>query len=79
MVDSVEASTRIVVPMSRVAIKYRRDNNTEVIYSERIDGESIEKFFLRISKTVEDLVTHVTDEIKHVRFTSSFAESDQVL
>ena len=79
MTDTVEAPTRIVVPMSRVAIKYLRDNNTEVIYSERIDGESIEKFFLRISKTVEDLVTHVTDEIKHVRFTSSFVESDQVL
>ena len=79
MADSVEAPTRIVVPMSRVAIKYLRDDNTEVIYSERIDGESVEKFFLRISKTVEDLVTHVTDEIKHVRFTSSFAESDQVL
>ena len=79
MVDSVEASTRIVVPMSRVAIKYRRDNNTEVIYSERIDGESVEEFFLRIGKTVEDLLTHVTDEIKHVRFTSSSVESDQVL
>ena len=79
MTDSVKSPTRIVVPMSRVAIKYLRDNNTEVIYSERIDGESIEKFFLRISKTVEDLLTHVTDEIKHVRFTSSFAESDRVL
>lgn len=79
MADTVETATRIVIPMSRVAIKYRRDNNTEVIYSERIDGESIEKFFLRISKTVEDLLTHVTDEIKHVRFTSSYVESDQVL
>ena len=79
MADSVKAPTRIVVPMSRVAIKYRRDNNTEVIYSELIDGESVEQFFLRISKIVEDLLTHVTDEIKHVRFTSSFAESDRVL
>ena len=79
MADTVEAPKRIVVPMSRVAIKYRRDNNTEVIYSERIDGESVEKFFLRISKTVEDLLTHVTDEIKHVRFTSSSVESDLVL
>lgn len=79
MTDTVETATRIVIPMSRVAIKYRRDNNTEVIYSERIDGESIEKFFLRISKTVEDLLTHVTDEIKHVRFTSSTVESDVVL
>ena len=79
MADTVEAPTRTIIPMSRVAIKYRRDNKTEVIYSERIDGESIEKFFLRISKTVEDLVTHVTDEIKHVRFTSSSVESDQVL
>ena len=79
MADTVEAPTRIVIPMSRVAIKYRRDNKMEVIYSGRIDGESIEKFFLRISKTVEDLVTHVTDEIKHVRFTSSSVESDLVL
>ncbi len=79
MADIVESPTLIGMTMSRVAIKYRRDNNTEVIYSERIDGESIEKFFLRISKTVEDLLTHVTDEIKHVRFTSSSVESDQVL
>lgn len=79
MADTVETATRIVIPMSRVAIKYLRDNNTEVIYSERIDGESIEKFFLRIGKTVEELLTYVTDEIKHVRFTSSSVESDQVL
>lgn len=79
MADTVETATRIVIPMSRVAIKYRRDNKTEVIYSVRIDGESVEEFFLRISKTVEDLLTHVTDEIKHVRFTSSFVESDLVL
>lgn len=79
MADTVETATRIVISMSRVAIKYIRDNNTEVIYSERVDGESVEKFFLRISKTVEDLLTHVTDEIKHVRFTSSSVESDLVL
>jgi hypothetical protein len=79
MADTVETAARIVIPMSRVAIKYRRDNKTEVIYSVRIDGESVEEFFLRISKTVEDLLTHVTDEIKHVRFTSSFVESDLVL
>ena len=79
MADSVKSPTCIVAPMSRVAIKYRRDNKTEVIYSERIDGESVEQFFLRIGKTVEDLLTHVTDEIKHVRFTSSSVESDQVL
>jgi len=79
MADTVETATRIVIPMSRVAIKYLRDNNTEVIYSERIDGESVEEFFLRISKTVEDLLSHVTDEIKHVRFTSSSVESDLVL
>ena len=79
MADTVETATSIVIPMSRVAIKYLRDNNTEVIYSERIDGESVEEFFLRIGKTVEDLLTHVTDEIKHVRFTSSSVESNLVL
>lgn len=76
MADSVKSPTRIVVPMSRVAVKYVRDNNIEVIYSERIDGESIEKFFLRIAKTVEDLLTHVTDEIKHVRFASTSVEEE---
>ncbi len=79
MADTVETATRIVIPMSRVAINYRRDGKKEVIYSEQMDGETVQQFFTRIGKTVDDLLTHVTDDIRHVRFTPSSVESDQVL
>ena len=78
MVDTA-APTRIRIPLCRVAINYRRDGKKEVIYSEQMDGETVQQFFTRIGKTVDDLLTHVTDDIRHVRFTPSSVESDQVL
>ena len=68
--------TRVRIPLCRVAINYRRDGNKEVIYSERIDGETVQQFFARIGKTVDDLLTHVTDDIRHVRFASTSVEED---
>ena len=70
------APSRVRVPLCRVAINYRRDGNKEVIYSERIDGETVQQFFARIGKTVDDLLTHVTDDIRHVRFASTSVEED---
>ena len=65
---------RVRIPLYRVAIKYRRDGKREVIYSERMDGETVQQFFTRIGKTVDDLLTHVTDDIRHVRFASTSVE-----
>lgn len=65
---------RIRIPLYRVAIKYQRDGKREVIYSERMDGETVQQFFIRIGKTVDDLLTHVTDDIRHVRFASTSVE-----
>jgi hypothetical protein len=59
-----------------VAINYRRDGKKEVIYSEQIDGETVQQFFTRTGKIVEDLLTYVTDDIRHVRFTSTFVEKE---
>ena len=64
------------IPLRRVAINYRRDGNKEVIYSEQIDGETVQQFFTRTGKIVEDLLTYVTDDIRHVRFTSTFVEKE---
>ncbi len=75
MVDTA-APTRIRIPLCRVAINYRRDGKKEVIYSERIDGETVQQFFTRIGKTVDDLLTHVTDDIRHVRFASTSVEEE---
>lgn len=69
-----QTPARVRIPLCRVAINYRRDGEKEVIYSERLDGESIQQFFARIGKTVDDLLTHVTDDIRHVRFASSSIE-----
>ena len=67
---------RIRIPLCRVAINYRRDGEKEVIYSERMDGETVQQFFTRIGKTVDDLITYVTDDIRHVRFTSTSVEEE---
>lgn len=69
-----ETPPRVRIPLCRVAINYRRDGKKEVIYSERIDGETVQQFFIRIGKTVDDLLTHVTDDIRHVRFASTSVE-----
>ena len=71
-----ETPPSVRIPLRRVAINYRRDGKKEVIYSEQIDGETVQQFFTRTGKIVEDLLTYVTDDIRHVRFTSTFVEKE---
>ena len=71
-----ETPPRVRIPLRRVVINYRRDGKKEVIYSERIDGETVQQFFTRIGKIVDDLITYVTDDIRHVRFTSTSVEEE---
>ena len=71
-----ETPPRVRIPLRRVVINYRRDGKKEVIYSERIDGETVQQFFTRIGKIVDDLLTYVTDDIRYVRFTSTFVEKE---
>lgn len=59
-----------IIPVARAVIQYRIAGNKEAVFSERLDGESVQGFFSRVGKTVDELLEHAGADIKYVRFST---------